>query len=112
MAARGPRHVYTVRPGTPRHDVEAALRGALTALRRDLEYVAISMGPGDRWPDEVHGVPVGLELDERWRTYLDDRQEGIADDLDPRNPQEGRPGAVSAAAWSNAWVGSSSRNAT
>ncbi|WP_374969238.1 hypothetical protein [Terrabacter sp. BE26] len=88
MAARETRHVYTVRPGTPRHDVEAALRGALTALRRDLEYIAISMGPGDRWPDEVEGELSRLEFDERWRSYLDDRQAGIADDLDPGNPKE------------------------
>ena len=46
------------------------------------------MGPEDRWPDEVEDKLSRLELDDRWRRYLDDRQAGIADDLDPAKPGE------------------------
>ena len=44
--------VYTLGPRTPRHAVVVTRRGALTALRADLEYLSLLIGPDDLWPDQ------------------------------------------------------------
>ncbi|HET7398315.1 MAG TPA: hypothetical protein VFJ94_07315 [Intrasporangium sp.] len=86
MPAEQPRSVYTLEPGTPRHALEVTIRGALTALRADLEYLALLIGPDDLWTDDVEAALTAMDLPEVWRNYVRGSHGGIADDLDPRDP--------------------------
>jgi hypothetical protein len=88
MPAAETRLVYTLQKGTPRPDLDVAIRGALTAVREDLTYISISTGPDDLWPEEVDAELTRLNLPESWRTYLRGPRGGFSDDLDPRNPVE------------------------